>query len=175
MHKGRVYELEPRYRVFAANNNYPVNWPPAKILVTTATWAGTAAASAPAAPFHLEPTGVTSDLHARYEHTLWDNGGGDHAILAIEWSVDNLTLLKMRIMGDWGVNGDLPDNANYYFPNLVELQQLHQRHQHATRGLPETDAADLGSKPLLTPKLLRYTRRLGKRTRDLSISRPPLP
>lgn len=115
MHKGRVYELEPRYRVFAANNNYPSNWPPAKILVTTATWAGTAAADAPAAPFHLEPTGVTGDLHARYEHVLWDNGGGDHAILAIEWSVDNLTQLKMRVMGDWGINGDLPDNANYYF------------------------------------------------------------
>jgi len=116
MHKGPIYELEPRYRVFAANNNYPSNWPAAKILVTTATWAGTAAASAPAAPFYLEPTGVTVDLHARYEHILWDNGGGDHAILAIEWSVFNLTQLKMRIMGDWGVNGSLPDNANYYRP-----------------------------------------------------------
>lgn len=115
MHKGRPYGLEPRYRVFAANNTYSSNWPPASIEVTTATWAGTAAADAPEAPFYLHPTGVTADLHARYEHTLWDHGGGDHAILAIEWSVFNLWQLKMRVMGDWGINGDLPDNANYYF------------------------------------------------------------
>jgi len=115
MHKGRVYELEPRYRVFAANNNYPSNWPPASISVTLATWAGTAAASAPAAPFSLLPTGVTNDLHARYESDPFDIGGGEDGVLAIEWSVFNQYQLKMRIMGDWGSHGDLPDNANYYF------------------------------------------------------------
>lgn len=115
MHKGRVYELEPRYRVFAANNTYPSNWPAASLSVTLATWAGTAAASAPAAPFSLFPTGITAGLAARYETVLWDNGGGDHAILGWEWTVFNSIHLKMRITGDWGINGGLPDNANYYF------------------------------------------------------------
>jgi len=115
MHKGRAYELEPRYRVFAANNFYPTAWPAASLTVEAVTWAGTAAALAPAAPFLLLPTGVTADLHARYEAVLWDNGGGDHAILAFEWIIFNSWQLKRRLLGDWGINGSLPDVANYYF------------------------------------------------------------
>jgi len=114
MHKGRVYELEARYRVFAANNTYPSNWPPASITVETATWAGTAAAFGPAAPFYLLPTGITPDLHARYESDPFDIGGGEDGVLGVEFSVVNSYQLAMRITGDWGSHGSLPDNVSWY-------------------------------------------------------------
>jgi len=112
MHKGRVYELWPPYRFLGPNHTYPY-WPPASITVTTATWAGTEAASVPTAPLLLQPTGLTPTLRARYECPLFDHGGGHTATLCVDFYVFDLWKTGMRIAGDWGVDGSLPDVPQY--------------------------------------------------------------
>jgi len=114
MHKGRNYALWPQYRPFSAGSNYP-DWAPASIDVTDVTWQGSAATSAPDAPFTLFPSGVTPAIRARYECTLFDHGAGEYAVLFLDFYIVLKRFLKMRVGGDWGVNGELPDVAGYNF------------------------------------------------------------
>jgi len=114
MHVGKNYELHPAYRPWSANFTYP-DWAPASFTISIADWAGAAAALVPATPLVLTPSGPTPALDARYECPLFDLGGGVQATLLIDFYVVSHTDLGMRVGGDWGVNGDLPDVPNYHF------------------------------------------------------------
>lgn len=114
MHKGQSYELWQEYRTYCAEYPYPL-WAPARWKITTATWAGTAAALAPGPPLYFAPTGVDSSLRACYECPLYNSGGGVFATLQFFAYLATPTHCKMRIGGDWGVNGSLPDDFHHNF------------------------------------------------------------
>lgn len=115
MHKGPVYELWQEYRTFCGEYPYPL-WSPAAWKITTATWAGTAAALAPGTPLYLTPTGIDGSLRACYECVLWDNGGGDHAILTFKVSLINPISVTGLIGGDWGIHGSISVDGQYVIP-----------------------------------------------------------
>lgn len=114
MHKGRSYELRQEYRTFCGEYPYPL-WAPARWKITTATWAGTAAALAPGPPLYFTATGVNGSLEACYECELFNFGAGVRATLQFFAYLDSSTHCKMRLGGDWGVNGSLPDDFHHNF------------------------------------------------------------
>jgi hypothetical protein len=114
MHKGRLYELWPEYRTFCGEYPYPA-WAPARWKISTATWSGSAAALAPGAPLYLTPTGVNASLEACYECPLFNSGGGVRATLLFFAYLSSPTHCRMRVGGDWGVNGSLPNDGHYNF------------------------------------------------------------
>lgn len=116
MHKGPLYELEPRFRSWCQEYPYP-NWAPASWTISVATWTGTAAASPPSTPLYLVASGVTAGNECLYECPLFDTGGGVFATLQLSCYLDTPTSVLRRIGGDWGPHGQLPNAARYRFPN----------------------------------------------------------
>jgi len=113
MHKGRLYELCQEFRIFNGEAPYP-HWFPQTWLISTASWAGSAASLVPAAPLDLVAVGVDSSLRAVYECPLFDSGGGVYATLKFYAYLTSPTTVEGRVGGDWGVNGELPDIFNYH-------------------------------------------------------------
>jgi len=114
MHVGKNYELYPAFRPWSARSTYP-DWAPKSFTISTATWAGTASGSVPATPLVLDAVGPIAGPRARYACPLFDFGGGVEATLQVDFYLVDHLQLKMRIGGDWGVNGVLPDAATYNF------------------------------------------------------------
>lgn len=112
MHKGPVYELWQEYRGWCGEYPYPL-WAPAAWEITTATWAGTAAALAPGATLYFTPTGVNAGLECCYECPLFDFGGGVSATLQFFAYLSSPTHCKFRLGGNWGINGNLPNAPQY--------------------------------------------------------------